>query len=296
MAYLYLILSGILFGGIVFGGKILMNMGASLFEVMLYPEILSLLVILYPARRDFKRFLKIPLKIIFLLMFSMLMINLGEFMPIILNIPVSLIVLILYLQPLWTILIEQFYFHKKQPKIDWILVAIMLIGMIILVNPFNDKQFSTPGIISSFLGGLGLSLWVFITRHLRLQGISIYGTFLATNIFSILPILFLFSLAELTYQNLTLRILSFDLPPLLCDAFIFYSMIIFTLPNLLLYKASVSISATTVGVVLLLEPVTAVILDVLFFKSPLTLNIILGGLLILGANIYLILEKKSQVH
>ena len=86
------------------------------------------------------------------------------------------------------------------------------------------------------------------------------------------------------------------MPPLLCDAFIFYSMIIFTLPNLLLYKASASIPAVTIGMVLLLEPVTAVILDVLFFKSPLTLNIILGGLLILGANIYLILEKKSQVH
>lgn len=296
MAYLYLVLSGILFGGIVFGGKVLMNMGASLFEVMLYPEVLSLLIMLYPARRDFKRIFKVPLKASLLFMISMLMVNIGEFAPIILNIPVTLIVLILYLQPLWTILIERFYFHQKQSKMDWILVVVMLIGMAVLVNPLADTHFSWTGVIIALLGGIGLSLWVFITRYFTLQGISTYETFMAVNIYSIIPIILLYFLAELTHQNPTLRMLAVNMPIELWEAFIFYSMIIFTLPNLLLYKANGAVSAVTIGMILLLEPVTGIVLDVVFLNSPLTANIIIGGLIILGANILLIREKQSRNH
>ena len=37
MVYLYLALSGILDGGVIFGAKVLSNLGASLFELMIYP-------------------------------------------------------------------------------------------------------------------------------------------------------------------------------------------------------------------------------------------------------------------
>ena len=73
-------------------------------------------------------------------------------------------------------------------------------------------------------------------------------------------------------------------------------MIIFTLPNLLLYKANGAVSAVTIGMILLLEPVTGIVLDVVFLNSPLTANIIIGGLIILGANILLIREKQSRNH
>lgn len=36
MSYLYLVMSGILFGGVVLGAKVLYLMGASLFEVLFY--------------------------------------------------------------------------------------------------------------------------------------------------------------------------------------------------------------------------------------------------------------------
>ena len=41
MSYLYLVMSGILFGGVVFGAKVLYLMGASLFEVLFYPNLIS---------------------------------------------------------------------------------------------------------------------------------------------------------------------------------------------------------------------------------------------------------------
>ena len=46
MNYFYLILAGILSGGIVFGGKILSVLGASPFEVMFYPNLIGALLAL----------------------------------------------------------------------------------------------------------------------------------------------------------------------------------------------------------------------------------------------------------
>ena len=53
MSYLYLVMSGILFGGVVFGAKVLYLMGASLFEVLFYPNLISVLLVWGFARRDF---------------------------------------------------------------------------------------------------------------------------------------------------------------------------------------------------------------------------------------------------
>lgn len=50
MVYLYLALSGILDGGVIFGAKVLSNLGASLFELMIYPNLLSVcLLLILPA-------------------------------------------------------------------------------------------------------------------------------------------------------------------------------------------------------------------------------------------------------
>ena len=66
MVYLYLALSGILDGGVIFGAKVLSNLGASLFELMIYPNLLSVLFIAYFARCDLHKLWRIPLKMKFL--------------------------------------------------------------------------------------------------------------------------------------------------------------------------------------------------------------------------------------
>lgn len=60
MSYLYLVMSGILFGGVVFGAKVLYLMGASLFEVLFYPNLISVLLVWGFARRDFVKIFKMP--------------------------------------------------------------------------------------------------------------------------------------------------------------------------------------------------------------------------------------------
>lgn len=114
MSYLYLVMSGILFGGVVFGAKVLYLMGASLFEVLFYPNLISVLLVWGFARRDFVKIFKMPWRITAVYVLSVTAIVFGQAAPLFLDVPVTLVVLLIYLQPVWTILIVRFWFKRRQ--------------------------------------------------------------------------------------------------------------------------------------------------------------------------------------
>ena len=70
-----------------------------------------------------------------------------------------------------------------------------------------------------------------------------------------------------------------------------YGLIAGVIPYSLFYKGVEKIEASVAGVILLLEPVSATILAAILFGQPITLNILLGGVLILLSN-YLVVRKK----
>ena len=88
MSYLYLVMSGILFGGVVFGAKVLYLMGASLFEVLFYPNLISVLLVWGFARRDF---VKMPWRITAVYVLSVTAIIFGQAAPLFLDVPVTLV-------------------------------------------------------------------------------------------------------------------------------------------------------------------------------------------------------------
>jgi len=64
------------------------------------------------------------------------------------------------------------------------------------------------------------------------------------------------------------------------------------LPNLLAFAGMRKVDASTTGVLLLFEPISAAVLAFIFFNQPLTSNIWLGGGLILFSN-YILLRKTG---
>ena len=76
-------------------------------------------------------------------------------------------------------------------------------------------------------------------------------------------------------------------------AFLFYSLAFFVLPNILVFRHNKNVPAAVTGMILMLEPVSGVILDVLFLHTALTWNILLGGGMILIANTVLILTSRG---
>lgn len=291
MKYFYLIISSILFGGIVFGGQILANMGAGLFDIMFYSNLIPVVLFFYPAGKNMRRAFEQPLSVTLLLIFAMAVVTLGEYAPLFFNIPVSVIVLLLYLQPVWTLLISRFYFHQQVSLREWFLALIMIAGLVILINPFTDFQFSYAGISLAVLGGIGLSLWVFLTQYFSEKNINPWTTFWICCVYSIVPIVILY-VGLLEYDLLpATAVFSATMSPQLWGAFLFYALVVITLPNILIFYNNRDIPAPYIGMILLLEPVTGIVLDVVFLGTVLSWNIIIGGLMILSANLALIFKK-----
>lgn len=296
MAYIYLAIAGILFGGVVFFAKVLETMGASAFEIMLLSNLLPGLLVAYPAWKYRSLMSKIPRKVKLLLLIALLAVNLGEYVPLFLDVSVTMVVLLLYLQPVWTILIERFYFKRIISRREWILVGVMIAGLVILINPFHDVKLSPSGVLIAIAGGIGLSLWVIITKYFSLKGLPPTLTFGIVNLYAVIGVLILYGVLVPYIHTPAVMMMNMDFSPRLWLAFLFYAAVILTLPNLLIFSHNREVPAERVGMILLLEPFTGIILDVIFFHTPLTWDILLGGLMILGSNLIIILgnRKSSQ--
>ena len=79
MNYVMLALAGILSGGIVFGAKILFMSGATLFEVMLFPNLIGAALFTPFVVKEFKRFIGVPPVITLLFTLSVLLVNVGDY-------------------------------------------------------------------------------------------------------------------------------------------------------------------------------------------------------------------------
>lgn len=295
MSYLILALAGLLSGGIVFGAKVLALNGATPFELMLFPSLIGTLIFLPIVGADFRKVLRVPFAVTAIYVFSVLAVTIGEYVPLYMNVSVTLVLLLVYMQPVWTILIERFYFHRKIPASSWLLVGLMVFGLLLLINPFRGLHFSLLGIVLPLLAGFGESLWIFVTQYFSKQGIKPLTNYWCTCFYAALPLGILYFVANDYYprQFAGLDTLSFDLSPHLWISFFIYSLLIYTPANTLIFLGNKNVPAGIIGMILLLEPVVGITLDVIFLHNPLTWNLIAGGIIILAANILLIKKNSS---
>lgn len=267
-------------------------MGASLFEVLFYPNLLTALMVMWFARRDFAKIINMPWKINLVFAASVTVIIIGQAAPLFLQVPVTMVVLLMYLQPIWTILIVTFWFKKHQSRRSWMLVGLMTVGLILLLNPFEDLAFSLPGILMALLAGVGLSVWVVTTQYYSRQNISPSGTLWAESMVALLPVVIFYLLAALSGSKTPELQFRLEMPEKLWLAFTLYSALTYVLPNILLFSGNKNIPAPVIGMIMLLEPVTGILLDVIFLHVHLTWNILAGGLIIIFANAVLILDNR----
>ncbi len=295
MNYFYLILAGILSGGIVFGGKILSVLGASPFEVMFYPNLIGALLALPFSWRYWGRISRFPPALNLLFIFAVFVIIVGQYLPLFMNVSVTLVLLLLYLQPVWTILIEHFYYRRPVPARNWYLVGAMVAGLILLINPFGEKdiRFSWLGVGLALLGGIGMSLWILVTQYFSRHNIKPAATYFCACFYAAVPVFFLWLVAKdyITAAPEASAILGMEPGNRLWLALLLYSILIYTPANTLVFYGNRNVSPATVGMILLLEPVTGISLDIAFLGMTLTWNIIAGGIIILLSNLVLILKK-----
>jgi len=292
--YLFILITGILSGFIIFGGQVFANLGLSLFEIAVLPYVLTLIFLLpFLFKKEYRFKIKLlPLLITYGIIAAFLV--LAQFGGIILGVPVTIVVLLLYTQPLWTILIGRFFLKEKLTKSTIAACVIVLIGVFILINPLKSGFYIKPGILVALSGGVLISLWVVVGSVLSKKGSHPIATKYAETLFMMIFLALIFPIATIFIKDHSLISFSLNWPLKVWIYIILFNLFTQVAGHLLFFYGLRKVSSTHAGIILLLEPVVAAILSIIFFKQMLTPSIIVGGILILVANYIVIVHGAKK--
>lgn len=290
--YLFVILTGILSGFIVFGGQVFFNLGLSLFQVSFIPQVLIVLMLLPFIALNKNLRPKISNGWLWALYGIATAVTVfAQYGAVALGVSVAIVVLLLYTQPLWTIIISRIFLKEKLTKINVLACILVLAGMVILVNPFQGSQIkSFAGIILALIGGLTLSLWVIIGSVISRRKVPPVTIKFLNASLTIVFFLLIYPLLITFTKDPAIIKFSFNMPLVVWLGLIIFTLFVEVISHILYFKGVKKVPTIDAGIILLLEPITGAILATLFLGQALTLNIIIGGALILLAN-YLIIKK-----
>ncbi|TDJ01923.1 MAG: DMT family transporter [Caldithrix sp.] len=290
----FIIAASTLYGLITVGGQFFANSGFSLYEIS---GLIFFLAISLAPLLVFKKEYRIPREqITFFIIFGFIGagLQIGQFAGIILGVPVAVVALLLYSQPIWTSVFSRFFLNEAITTRKLLALLLALTGIIVLVNPFGiQNKFSTAGLGAALGAGVFFSLWVIWGRKSALKNQHFLTTTFGFSFFTSLWLLLLYPLATLLWEEP--KFARFD-PGIYLEfwwAVAGFTIFAGLMPNFLAFAGMRKVDASTTGVLLLFEPISAAILAFIFFNQPLTSNIWLGGGFLLLAN-YVLLRTGSS--
>jgi drug/metabolite transporter (DMT)-like permease len=283
------------YGGITVGGRWLSDRGFSLYEISLTGVVFTAFALapvlasrpwLRPRRSD------LPLFIAFGAVGAAL--QLTQFAGIVLGVPVALVALLLYTQPIWTVVLGRIWLEEPITPRKLAAAVLAGAGVLVLFDP-RGAAGSAPavGLSAALAGGLALSLWVVLARVSALRGNPAVRTTFGYTSFSAAWLLLLWPLATLLLPASGMVRLSAG--PFIAEwpSVALYTVGANLVPALLAMWGMRRVEASTAGVLLLLEPVSAALLAWPLFGESLDGNVALGGALILAAN-WLLLQRRPE--
>jgi drug/metabolite transporter, DME family len=289
----FIILTGILSGTIVFGGAVFAKMGLSLFQIAVFRAAFSLLLLFYLLYKKDLGLSKKLLMIFVVFGFIEAMSLLTEFAPVVLGVPVSITVLLLYTAPLWTVILSRSIFKEKITTLKVVAIALVLLGVIFLVDPRTiEASGNLVGILLALAGGLFLSLWAVFGKICGNEKIHPVKTQFYTVLLTLLFVAIFQPIAASLIRDFSLTGFSLNLPATIWVYLAIFALVSSLIPHLAYYHGIKEVPASTAGVILLLEPLSGTILAALFLAQAIALNVLLGGILILAAN-YLVIKSDT---
>jgi len=290
--YWFVILAGALSGFVVFGGQVLSNLGLSLLEISIIPFLISL-IILVPIVIAKKQWQVRKGTLALFMWFGVVeaLIVLCQFGALKLGASVAVTVLLLYTQPLWTMLISYLFMKEKISRKDIFACILVLLGMILLVNPFN-LQGTPAGIIVALLGGIGLSGWITIGSFASKNNNPPLNTYFISRLFMTLFLFIGFFVMSKYISDTNIVRLNFSFSIMIWGALALFGLIAELMNNIFYLKGVEKVPTVKAGIVMLLEPIVGAVLAAIFLHQPITSGIIIGGALILIAN-YLVIRSSN---
>lgn len=294
--YWFITFSAALSGGIIFGGRVFAEMGLSFYQFAILHGLFIFLLLPIVILKKECRLSRDMLRLFVIFGFLSSLTYFTEFLPVFLGVPVAVVVLLLYTQPMWTAVLGRALLNERITRHKAFAVLLVMLGVLLLINPFSTEGVGDPrGVILAILGGALMSSWIIMSR---IAGIRKYNPLTTKFGYSLFMLVFLFvfyPVFAFLVKDPVMASLSFDVS---LDVLVYlgiYSVLLVHLPIILYFQGMKKVSASTSGVMLLLEPVVAAILASLFLNQPVTLNMMAGGSLILISN-YIVIRKSRKME
>ena len=286
--HLSIALGASFYGLITVGGKYFADLGFSLYEIAFL--IMALALFLLPAlcwrpqwrlRLSDWRFFSV-----FGLIGALL--QLGQFAGLVLGLPVAVVAFLLYSQPIFTILLGRLILRETITAPKLIAAGMALAGVAVLFRPWQslDSE-SWIGLLAALSSGLWLALWVVWGRRSGLrkrhQVTTAFGYGLSTGVW----LLVLHPLAATWIVQP--RLIRLD-PSVYLDAWVavaIYTVLAGVAPACLVFGGMRGVEASTGGILMLFEPLSAALVAWVIFGQALGPLLWLGAGLILAANLLL---------
>jgi len=210
-------------------------------------------------------------------------VSLMQYVGLAFGISVAIVSMLLYTQPVWTIIFGKFMLKEKITKKKVLAVIVAMTGILALLSPWQAESMpNIKGVLSALLAGIFLSLWFIFGRKSGISKNHYLTTTFGSIFFSSIWLLIANPFINLFFHDPMFR-LSFEWSPTLPLLFMF-GFVTLVIGCALFYKGMEKVEASKAGIIALFEPVSATILAAIFFSQPITLPIIIGGALILASN------------
>lgn len=288
---LLIIISGILYGTITPGAQIFINRGLSSLEISFFRSFFVSLILL-PVVLKFSVYLPRKKALPFFIAYGLngALLEVMMFASLGLGVPVALVALLLYSQPVWTIFLGKIFLDEKITRIKIFSAIIGFCGIAVLVKSWQAGSVeSLLGLALAVGAGVLLSIWVILgKKSADLEQHYITTTF-SWSFFGALWLAFFYTAWKTIFGESEVFSFSYSLIQTQWFPLLLFAVFSGLLPHLLFYRGVVTVSGSVAGIILLLEPATATILADIIFSQGIGFELLLGGILIVLSN-YIVLH------
>jgi drug/metabolite transporter, DME family len=290
--------AGFLYGAITVGASLLSRTGLSAFDISFFFVSLSLIPLLpFVMRKDFLLRMRDSWRYLSAYSLANTGLVLLQFESLKLGLAPAVSALLLYTQPIWTIIFGKIFFSEKVDRTRIGVIVLALIGVFLITDPITlvhelgSNASNFYGEIAALIGAVFLSLWIIMGKKGRLDVFQKPAELVFAVRSSTLILVSIISFATLTTGAHVFlanpNAIFHNIIPLFA-----FAMIAGTIPDFLFYSGIDKVQALQAGVILLLEPISAVILSVVLLIATPSLVQAAGGALILFSN-YLVNRSSA---
>jgi drug/metabolite transporter (DMT)-like permease len=280
----YVLAAAVFYGFIAAGCRFFADSGLSLYEITIYTFLCGSILLLPILIK--KKYLPQKNMLSFFLIYGLIsaLLQLSSFGAIVLGVPIAAAVLLLYTEPLWTILFAKPLLGEPLTERKMFAVSVSLLGVLIVTGTEILSGLNLTGVILALLSGVFLSLWVIYSRESDLKKQHYSTTTFSSMAFALPWFLLSYPITYLLTSNQKLVGFASNLPIEIWLFLCLYVAFAYIIPNYLFDRGLNMLSASRACVIMPLEPITATVLAAVFFQQPITANLVVGGVLILAAN------------